>query len=180
MKANISSVRLVNLHQKTKRLAPEAHSSTYVPHTESRLQKVGEFVNTHNYCRALVKFLFHKLEFIIIKITMIRTMRCLKGRNDMISIQFTHQQMHLLLNLKEFKIYIKIHFCVVCCAEWDWLSLILHSTRHTHHSVSFCTAHNTHATQSHSAQHTTHTPLKHMLPHHHITYKDIILPSVLT
>jgi hypothetical protein len=45
---------------------------------------------------------------------------------------------------------------------------------------SMCTAHNTHATQSHSAQHTTHTPLQDMLPHHHVTYKNIILPSVLT
>jgi hypothetical protein len=73
------------------------------------------------------------------------------------------------------------------------LSLTLRNTQHTRHSVSFCTAHNTHtplslilhstqhthATQSHSAQHTTHTPLQDTLPHHHITYKGIILPTVL-
>jgi hypothetical protein len=29
------------------------------------------------------------------------------------------------------------------------------------------------------AWHTTHTPPQDMLPHHHITYKDIILPSAL-
>jgi hypothetical protein len=28
-------------------------------------------------------------------------------------------------------------------------------------------------------QHTTHMPPHDMLPHHHITYKDIILPGVL-
>ena len=30
------------------------------------------------------------------------------------------------------------------------------------------------------AQHTTHTLLCDMLPHHQITYNDVILPSVLT
>jgi hypothetical protein len=30
-----------------------------------------------------------------------------------------------------------------------------------------------------TAQHTTHTPLCDMLPHHQITYNDVILPSVL-
>ena len=30
------------------------------------------------------------------------------------------------------------------------------------------------------AVHKTHTPLCDMLPHHQITYKDVILPSVLT
>jgi hypothetical protein len=35
-------------------------------------------------------------------------------------------------------------------------------------------------TLCHSIQHTTHTPLQDMLPHHHITYKDIILQNVLT
>jgi hypothetical protein len=30
------------------------------------------------------------------------------------------------------------------------------------------------------AVHTTHTPLCNMLPHHQITYNDLILPSVLT
>jgi hypothetical protein len=29
------------------------------------------------------------------------------------------------------------------------------------------------------AQYTTHTPLEEMLPHHHITYNNIIIPSVL-
>jgi hypothetical protein len=43
--------------------------------------------------------------------------------------------------------------------------------------VAACQEHN--ATESHSAQHTTHTPLYDMLPHHQITYSDVILPSVL-
>jgi hypothetical protein len=30
----------------------------------------------------------------------------------LVSIQFAHQQMHFLLNLKKFKIYIKIHINV--------------------------------------------------------------------
>jgi hypothetical protein len=34
--------------------------------------------------------------------------------------------------------------------------------------------------ETNSAQHTTHMPFQDMLPHHHITYKDIILLSVLT
>jgi hypothetical protein len=51
--------------------------------------------------------------------------------------------MYYLLNLEKFKIYIRIHTNIA-----PSLSLILHSTQPTRHSQD-------------------------MLPHHHITYKDI-------
>jgi hypothetical protein len=82
---------------------------------------------------------------------------------------FTHQQMPCLLNLEQFKIYIKIYTNIApTCFGLRRSSGSLYWA-----AVLFCTAHNTHATprhaatltQSHSALHTTHTPHQDMLPH---------------
>jgi hypothetical protein len=43
-----------------------------------------------------------------------------------------------------------------------------------------CAVQNVHSTQHNTTHNTQHTPLQDMLPDHHVTYKDTILPSVLT
>jgi hypothetical protein len=53
--------------------------SIYVSSWSLYATKIGAYIDTHNYCRALGKFLVHKLEFIIIEITIARKMLCLKG-----------------------------------------------------------------------------------------------------